>query len=107
MAHNHGKEYQIRIVHEDGTEELSGLLNSIEQVAQAMIAVDRLQGKTYWLLVRNIFCPDCSDKGQIITECPITNIPSPRYMPHDSGYLKTVESSTRYSLGISASMHTH
>ena len=45
MAHNHGNEYQIRIVHEDGSEELSGLLNSIEQVAQAMIAVDRPQGK--------------------------------------------------------------
>ena len=36
MAHNHGNEYQIRIVHEDGTEELSGLMNSTEQVAQAM-----------------------------------------------------------------------
>ena len=28
MAHNHGNEYQIRIVHEDGTEELSGWMNS-------------------------------------------------------------------------------
>ena len=105
MVHNHGNEYQIRIVHEDGTEELSGLLNSIEQVAQAMTAVDRPQGKTYWLLVRSILCPDCSDKEQIIMECPIMNIPSPRYMPHDSGYLKTVESSNRYAFGFSASMH--
>ncbi len=94
MAHNHGNEYQIRIVHEDGTEELSGLLNSIEQ------------GKTYWLLVRNILCHDCSDKKQITMECPITNIPSPRYMPHDSGYLQIVESRDRYSLGFSASRHT-
>jgi hypothetical protein len=86
MAHNHGNEYQIRIVHDDGTKELSGLLNSIEQVAQAMTVVDRPQGKTYWLLVRNILCPDCSDKEQIAMECPITNIPSPRFMPHDSGY---------------------
>jgi hypothetical protein len=106
MAHNHGKEYQIRIVHEDGTEELSGLLNSIEQVAQAMIAVDRPQGKTYWLLVRNILCPDCSDKEQITMECPITNVPSPRFMPHDSGYLQVVASRNRYSLGFSASRHT-
>jgi hypothetical protein len=106
MAHNHGKEYQIRIVHEDGTEELSGLLNSIEQVAQVMTGVDRPLGKTYWLLVRNILCSDCSNKEQIAMECPITNIPSPRYMPHDSGYLKTVESRERYSLGFSASMHT-
>jgi hypothetical protein len=36
MAHNHGNEYQIRIVHEDGTEELGEWMNSEEQVAQAM-----------------------------------------------------------------------
>ena len=28
MAHNHGNEYQVRIVHEDGTEELSGWMKS-------------------------------------------------------------------------------
>ena len=106
MAHNHGNEYQIRIVHEDGTEELSGLLSSIERVAQAMTAVDRPQGKTYWLLVRNILCSDCPDKEHIIMECPITNIPSPRYVTHDSGYPQVVESSNRYALGFSASMHT-
>ena len=106
MAHNHGNEYQIKMVREDGTEELSGLLSSIEQVAQAMTAVDRPQGKTYWLLVRNLLCPDCSDKEQLVMECPITNIESPRYMPYDSGYPKTVESSNRYALGFSASMHT-
>jgi hypothetical protein len=106
MAHNHGKEYQIRIVHEDGTEELGGLFNTIDQVVQAMIAVDRPQGKTYWLLVRNILCPDCPNKEQLIIECPITNILSPRYMPHDSGYLQVVESRDRYALGFSASKHT-
>lgn len=106
MAHNHGNEYQIRIVHEDGTEELSGLMNSTEQVARAMIAAHRPQGKACWLLVRNILCPDCSDREQIIMECPFTNIPSPRYMPHDSGYLQVVESRSRYSLGFSASRHT-
>jgi hypothetical protein len=105
MAHNHGNEYQIRIVHEDGTEELSGLLSNIEQVAQAIIAVDRPQGKTYWLLVRNILCPNCSSKEQLIMECPITNIPSPRYTPHDSGYLQVMDSRDRYALGFSASMH--
>ena len=41
MAHNHGNEYQIRIVREDGIEELSGWMNSTEQVAQAMLAVHR------------------------------------------------------------------
>jgi hypothetical protein len=38
MAHNHGNEYQVRIVHEDGTEELSGRMKSEEQVAPAMAA---------------------------------------------------------------------
>ena len=71
MAHNHGNEYQIRIVHEDGTEELSGLMYSTEQVTQAMIAAHRPQGKAYWLLVRNILCPDCSDSEQRIMECPL------------------------------------
>lgn len=33
MAHNHGNEYQIRMVHEDGTEELSGWMQSAEQLA--------------------------------------------------------------------------
>jgi hypothetical protein len=47
MAHNHGYEYQIRIVRQDRNEELSGWMNSTEQVAQAMAAVHRPQGKTY------------------------------------------------------------
>ena len=65
MAHNHGNEYQIRIVREDGIEELSGWMDSTEQVAQAMLAVHRPQGKAYWLLVRNILCPNCSDREQL------------------------------------------
>ena len=52
MVHNHGNEYQIRTVREDGIEELSGWMNSREQIAQAMLAVRRPQGRTYWLLVR-------------------------------------------------------
>ena len=106
MVHNHGKEYQIRIVHEDGTEELSGLMNSTEQVVQAMAAVDRPQGKAYWLLVRNVLCPNCLDRKQIIVEYPVTNIPSPRYSPNDSHYLLAVGLKDRYALGFSASWHT-
>jgi len=105
MAHNHGNEYQIRIVREDGIEELSGWMNSTEQVAQAMLAVHRPQGKTYWLLVRHILCPNCSDREQIL-EYPIMHIPSSRYIPHDSRYLQVVESRNRYALGFSASGHT-
>ena len=96
MAHNHGNEYQIRIVREDGFEELSGWMNGTEQVAQVMLAVHRPQGKNYWLLVRNILCPDCSHREQII-EIPIMHIPSPRSIPHDSRYLQVVESRNQYA----------
>ena len=88
MAHNHGNEYQIRIVREDGIEELSGWMNSTEQVAQAMLAVHRPQGKTYWLLVRNILCPNCSDREQIMeyphNECPVSTI-HPTRLPLSAG----------------------
>ena len=106
MAHNHGYEYQVRVVREDGIEELSGWMNRPENIVQLMIGAHRPQGKSYWLMVRNIICPDCSDREQRIMECPLTNIPSPRYMPHDSGYLQIVESRNRYALGFSASRHT-
>jgi hypothetical protein len=98
MAHNHGNEYQIRIVHEDGTEELCEWMNSEEQLAQAMAAAHRAQRKAYWLRERSVLCPDCFDKEQIIVECPITDIPSPRYRPHDSRYLLAVGSRNRYDL---------
>src|ERR1035437_6570288 len=72
MAHEHGSEYQVRIVHEDGTDELSGWMNSQEQLAQAMAAVHRAQGKAYWLRERNALCAGCLDTEQpIIVECPI------------------------------------
>lgn len=101
MAHNNqGNEYQVRIVHEDGTEELSGWMNSEEQLAQAMAEVHRAQGKAYWLRERNVLCPNCLDKEQIIMECPITDIPSTRYSPHDSHYLLAVRSRNRYELGL-------
>jgi len=90
MAHNHGKEYQVRIVHEDGTEEQSGWMQTKEQVTPAMAAIRRPQGTAYWLRGRNVRCPNCLERDQGIWECPLTGIPSPRYSPHDSGYLLTV-----------------
>ena len=98
MAHNHGNEYQINIVHEDGTEELSEWMNSQEQVIQAMAAVHRPQGNAYWLRERNIVCPHCLDREQKILEYPLTDIPSPRFSPHDSRYLVAVGSRNRYEL---------
>ena len=100
MAHNHGSEYQVRIVHADGTEELSGWLNSAEQVAQAITADCKPQGKAYWVRARNVLCADCPDKEQRIVECPVADIPSPRCSPHDSRYLMEVGSKSRYELEV-------
>jgi hypothetical protein len=104
MAHNHGKEYQIRIIREDGIEELSHWLNSTEQVAQVMLAVQRPQAKAYWLLVRNILCPGCSDTEPLM-EFPLSHVPSPRYLPHDSSYLRIVQSRNRSSSGSALSRY--
>jgi hypothetical protein len=99
MAHKHGTEYQIRIVFENGTEELCEWMNSEEQVAEAMAAVHMARRRAYWLRERNVFCPDCIEMEQhIIVECPITDIPTPRYRPHDSHYLVAVGSRNRYEL---------
>jgi hypothetical protein len=99
MAHDHGSEYQLRIVHEDGTEELSGWINSEEQIAQAMTAVHRAHGNAYWLRQRNVLCLDCFDKEQqIMVECTIAYTPSPRCRPHDSRYLVAVGSRNRHEL---------
>jgi hypothetical protein len=97
MAHNHGNEYQLKIVREDETEELSGWMTSEEQVAQAMAAVHRPQVKAYWLRERNVLCPNCLDKEQRIVEYPLTDIPCPRYSPHDSRYLLAVGSKDPYA----------
>ena len=105
MAHNHGNEYQIRIVRKDGIEELSGWMNSAEEVAHTMLAVHGPQGKTYWLLVRKILCPNCSDRAQIM-EYPLMHLPSPRCIPHDSRYLQAVESRNQCALAFSASRHS-
>src|ERR1035437_1238587 len=90
MEHNHGNEYQVRIVHQDGTEQLSGWMNSGEQLAQAMAAVHRAQGNAYWLRERNVLCPNCFDREHVLVECPIADISNPRYGPHDSRYLATL-----------------
>ena len=108
MAHNHINEYQIKIAHEDGTEELTGWMNSEEQLAQAMATVHKVPGKAYWLRVRSVVCSDCIDtEQQIVMESPITDIPSPRYRPHNSNYLLALGSRNRYELyeGVTGSRH--
>ena len=98
MAHNHGQEYQVRIVHKDGTEELSGWMQSAAQVAPALAAIHRPQANTYWLRARNVLCPDCRASDQGIWECPLTGIPSSRFTPHDSGYLQATGWRDRYEV---------
>ncbi len=109
MAHNHVNEYQIKIAHQDGTEELTtGWMKSEEQLAQAMITLQTAHGKAYWLRVRNVLCSDCiENEQQVIMESPITGIPSPRYRPHNSNYLLALGSRSKYELldGVSGSRH--
>ena len=107
MAHNHGSEYQVRIVRGDGTEELTVWLNSAEQVAQAIASQHRPQAKAYWLLERNVFCPNCVNKGQRVMEYPLTDIPSPRCSPHDSRYLVEVGSKSWYELEVDVWVDRH
>ena len=106
LPHNHGNdgnECQVKIVHEDGTEELSAWMNNQEQVAQqAMAAVHSRRGKAYWLRERNVLCPKCLDSEQRIVEYPLADIPSPRCSPHDSRYLLSVGSRDRYALAFAA-----
>jgi hypothetical protein len=99
MAHNHGSQYQIRIVHQNGTEELREWMNSEELLAHMMAAAHRAQGDVCWLRERNALCPDCFEKEQpIMVECPITAISTPRYRPRDSYYLVAVGLRNRYEL---------
>jgi hypothetical protein len=107
MAHNHGNEYQLKIVHKNGAEELSGWMNSEEQVAPAMAAVHRRQGDAYWLRERNVVCPNCLDSELRILEFPLMDIPSARYSPHDSRYLVTVGSMNLYELPMAVIRNTH
>ncbi len=100
MAHDHGSEYQVRIILEDGTEELSGWLNGEEQVAQAIAVSHRPQARAYWLVERNVLCPTCLDRGEQVMEYPLADIPSPRCSPHDSRYLVDMGSKSRCELDV-------
>jgi hypothetical protein len=99
MAHDHGDEYQVKIVHQDGTEEFSGWMSSEEQVAQLVAAVHSPTVTAFWLQARNVLCPNCqAGEQRIIVECPLTAMPSPRYRPHDSYYLMTVGLKNRHAV---------
>lgn len=95
MTHNHGSEYQVRIVQIDGAEELSEWLESAEQVAETIAADRKMQGTVYWVRARIVLCADCPDKEQRMVECPVTGVLSARCSPHDSAYLMEVGSKSR------------
>ena len=59
MSHDHGSEYQIKVVHENGTEEVSEWMTGKEQVVKMVASAHGQYGKTYWLRERNVLCPDC------------------------------------------------
>jgi hypothetical protein len=83
-------EYQVVIVHQDGTEELSRWMKTEQQVAQ-VLAAHPSHCDACWLRERN-------NAQEIVLECRITDIPSPRCHPHDSGYLLAVGSRNRCEL---------
>jgi hypothetical protein len=88
MAHDHANEYQVKIVHANGTEQLSGWMTSEEQIPRVMASVHMSPGRTYWLQRRNAVCPNCLDREQRILEFPLTHVLSLRWQPHDSRYMR-------------------
>jgi hypothetical protein len=72
VTHEHGSEYQLRIVHEDETEELRGWMNCPEDVAQTITGLRGSPAKAYWLQIRNILCLNCQQREQTIVEFPLT-----------------------------------
>jgi hypothetical protein len=86
MAHNHGSEYQVKVIHEDGTEALSEWIEH-GNVAHTMAALRKPQARAYWLRERNVTvaaCPLCRDRETAIAEYPLTDCLSPRSRLHAS-----------------------
>lgn len=98
MTHNHVSEFQLRVVHVDGTEELSGWMNDTEQIAQAIAEKRRLRGRMIWLQERTVPCPQCLVHEIAVVEYPVSDVSTPRQRPHDSQYLLAVGSRSRYEV---------
>ena len=72
MAHDHGSEFQVKVIHADGTEALSEWIEQ-ENVAQTMAGLRKPQARAYWLRERNVTvaaCPLCQDSETAIAEYP-------------------------------------
>ena len=72
LTHKHSSEYQVKIVHEDETEELSGWMSRQEEIAQAITGLRGSPSKAYWLQIRDILCLNCPDRELTIMEFPLT-----------------------------------
>jgi hypothetical protein len=72
MTHEHGSEFQVRIVHEDDSEELSGWMNGHEEVVAAIARLRGSPARAYWLQTRNIVCLNCPQKEPSIVEFRLT-----------------------------------
>src|ERR1019366_4926612 len=89
MAHDHGSEFQVKVIHADGTEALSEWIEQ-ENVAQTLAGLRKPQARAYWLRERNATVADCllcREREPAVPEYPLTDCLSPRSQPHDSGYL--------------------
>jgi hypothetical protein len=87
MAHEHGSEYQLKVILVDGKENLTEWLSE-EQLTAAMSVAQRRKGTTCWLRVRKVVCVQCAGSEQAsISEFPVTQTGSSRNLPHDSKYL--------------------
>ena len=71
MTHEHGNEFQVRMVRADETEELSGWMNGQEEVIQAITGLRVSPVKAYWLQVRNMRCLQCPHLELAIVEFPL------------------------------------
>ena len=74
MSHDHGSEYQIKVVHEDGAEEVSEWMTSEEQVVEMVASAHGQHGKAYWLRERNVLCPDCPVREHRVEEYLLANV---------------------------------
>ncbi len=89
MAHNHGSDYQVKVIHEDGTETLSEWTGQ-GNIPHILASLRKPRAKAYWLRERNITLADCAfcqDEEVTIVEYPLTDGLSLRNGPHDSAYL--------------------
>jgi hypothetical protein len=80
MAHNHGAEFQVKVIHEDGTEAFSEWIEYGE-IAPTIAALRKPQARAYWLRERDVTiatCPLCRDREASIAEFPLAGCLSSR-----------------------------